>query len=75
MDELKKLLENAGLENEMTPHPSEAQSAVLDQLSDSYQFEIDDDGSIHVYVKTDKGSQLIGSFDSFDDMLNSFGHM
>ena len=78
MDELKKLLENAGVrENEMTPHPSEAQCQILDDLSDSYLFEIDDDGRIDVYTEFTggEGTRRFATFDSFDHMLHNFGKL
>lgn len=76
MDELKKLLENAGVkESKRTAnfYCSDAEEA-LNELSDHYMFEISS-GEIKVWVKTDEGNRPIGRFASLDDMLQSWGQM
>lgn len=86
MDDLKKLLENAGVaesgqwrgdvtdDNEV-PHFSE----LLNDFSDEYFFKVYEDGSIDIFDTAadihkpglDTNEVLIGSFDSFDVMLET----
>lgn len=89
MDELTKLLENAGLPEGINDLQSESDAEdVLNTLSRFYQFEITAEG-IDVYTEEDDfaGDEdepeaetstrwiRIARFLSFDDMLHDFGKM
>jgi len=75
MDELKKLLENAGVVESsrhrvrmriagVIPHFSE----LLNDFSANFKFQVHEDESIEVYSKA---GTLIGSFESFDEMITT----
>ena len=72
MDDLSKLLENAGV----CEAPQGFRDAPeLNNLSEWYEFEINDNGQIDVYTQTDDGNRRIARFHNFDDMLHDFGKM
>lgn len=68
MDDLQKLLENAGLREDSYDHERNNES--LNDLSRLYTFEIDNFGKIRVYIQG--GHQK--EFTDFDDMLENFGN-
>ena len=89
MDDLKKLLENAGMGEAHHPTPDGGfdkgtkEEQILNGLSDTYQFMIMVDGSIEVsrwdadiHKPGLEGSEkvIIGTFFNFDDMLENFGN-
>ena len=81
MDDLKKLLENAGInEAGYLPQPSQF-AEMLSDHSRFYQFEISDEG-IDVFVEEDADEDgtstrwvSIARFPNLDDMLHEFGKM
>jgi len=73
MDELSKLLENAGVNGATKPAMKDMPE--LDRLSQFFEFQIDQAGHIDVYTSTDEGVRRIARFYNFDDMLQNFGKM
>ena len=73
MDDLQKLLENAGVKEAVTSDMKNMTE--LDRLSEVYEFEVDQAGHIDVYTSTNEGVRRIARFYSFDDMLQNFGKM
>ena len=80
MDELTKLLENAGMDGgniAMNDDDIDQQASdALNRLSSSYIFDVDANGMIDVYVtyeEDDRNERRVAQFQNFDNMLNSFG--
>jgi len=81
VDDLKKLLENAGVISEEEFRDNSPEEDVLNGLSRFYQFEISDEG-IDVFTEEDEPEDetttrwvRIARFPNFDDMLHEFGKM
>ena len=75
MDDLKKLLENAGVVEAggYTPGNIDADyqenwSEMLNDFSSNFEFQVQEDESIEVYSIA---GTLIGSFESFDEMITT----
>ena len=83
MDDLKKLLENAGIPGgniAMNDDDIDQQASdVLNRLSKSYIFDVDANGMIDLYVTYEEGNdrneRRVAQFQNFDDMLHDFGKM
>ncbi len=74
MDELSKLLENAGVPDGGIRDNSPEED-VLNDLSSIYQFEINGDGSISVFAEYEgEGWRQTSRYESFDQMLKMHGH-
>jgi len=64
MDDLRALRKNAGLAEDEQDHQRNIES--LNELSDNFEFQINEYGNIDVYSIA---GTLVGSFDDFDTML------
>lgn len=74
MDDLKKLLENAGIDESFDTIEHEA-SDILDRLSGGqYEFQVLQSGKIEVFAQMDDGMRMFARFDDFNHMLTQFGN-
>lgn len=69
MDELEKLLENAGYtRGDINDEYQEHWSEMLNDFSDNFTFKFNEDESIEVYSLM---GTLVGAFGSFDEMITT----
>jgi len=75
MNELQKLLENAGVA-ESFDTIERAESDMLDKLSGGqYEFQVLQSGKIEVFAQMDDGMRMFAKFDDFNHMLDQFGKL
>ena len=80
MNELEKLLENAGITESFTAGSFDTiereASDMLDSLSGGqYEFQVLQSGKIEVFAEVEDGMRMFARFDDFNHMLDQFGKL